>query len=368
MTLRPCHLAIFSILVSHPLAAEEATPDQQARFLAGLPVTAPALQALTADESWRRHQREFDAGWSRLDSGQLEKIRQWLPSVLGNDAHARVPLFYMFSGPDFLYANTFFPDASVYVFCGLESVGAIPDVVNLPRGAVGPALGNLRKSLDAIMNFSFFLTKDMKTDLKATQLSGTLPILYVFMARTGNTIQSVEPVGLDKEGNLVAEKDGSPGVKITFSRDDHPPQTLYYFTTDLSNWGVKSKPGFMKFCGQLGDGNSLVKAASYLMHMDEFSSVRDFLLTKTTTLVQDDSGIPFRHFAAEQWDVLFLGRYAGPIKMFEKNYQADLARAFKAGNPPALPFSFGYRWHPNESSLIVATSLRSVPKAVPVPR
>lgn len=347
------------------LTATEPTPDQQARFLAGLPVTEPELQPLIADVAWQQHQREFDESWNRLEAGQLARIRSWAPRTLCNDATSHDPLFYMFSGPDFLYANVLFPNASTYVFCGLEPAGAIPDVTALPRGSLAPSLSNLRKSLNAVLSFSFFLTKDMKVDLRATQLSGTLPVLYVFIARTGNVIKDVELVGLNHEGEFTADGASTPGVKIVFSRGAAPPQTLYYFSTDLSDYGIRNRPGFIRFCKKLGNGNSLVKAASYLMHMNEFSGVRDFLLANSKTMVEDDSGIPYRFFSPDQWDILFLGRYPGPIKMFENRFQADLWRAFKAANPPPLTFSFGYRWHPSESSVIVATSLNSVPKALP---
>ena len=34
----------------------------------------------------------------------------------------------------------------------------------------------------------------------------------------------------------------------------------------------------MRFCERLGTGDAFVKSASYLMHRDHFSEVRDFLL------------------------------------------------------------------------------------------
>ena len=37
----------------------------------------------------------------------------------------------MFSGPDFLYATSFFPNASTYVLAGLEPTGDIPQLTNL---------------------------------------------------------------------------------------------------------------------------------------------------------------------------------------------------------------------------------------------
>ena len=39
----------------------------------------------------------------------------------------------------------------------------------------------------------------MKTELHVGPVYGTLPILYVFLARTGKTIEDVSFVGLDED-------------------------------------------------------------------------------------------------------------------------------------------------------------------------
>jgi len=55
-------------------------------------------------------------------------------------------MFYMFSGPDFLYADAFFPEATTYVMAGLEPPGQIPDLQKMPRGSLGPSLGSVARS------------------------------------------------------------------------------------------------------------------------------------------------------------------------------------------------------------------------------
>ena len=348
-------------------AQETAAPDAQAKFLAGLPVEGTPLAALAEEGSWKTHAKEFSKAWGSLEQKQLSKIRDWAPKALGADVAGPDHLIYFFSGPDALYANTFFPNATTYVLCGLEPVGTPPDVAKLPKESLGASLSNLRKSLDAVLSFSFFKTKDMKNDLTATQLTGTIPVLYVFLERLGNTIKSVELVDVDAEGSPITEGKGSAhGAKITFAKEGGPTQTLYYFSTDISDEGIKNKPGFIKFCDKLGKGNAFLKAASYLLHESYFSTARDFLLTHAKTVVQDDSGIPVKHFNASVWDVHYHGHYAGPIDMFKNRYQDDLAASMKSKDIPALPFSFGYRWHSNESSLISATATKPVPKAIPV--
>lgn len=343
-----------------------APPDHQARFLAGLSVDATELEPFAREESWLTHSSAFHQAWLDLEERQLSKIRLWMPTTLSYIYQDTSPLFYTFSGPDFLYANAFFPNASSYILCGREPVGSLPDIASLTANARTNALGNLRTALNAILSFSFFITADMKNDLTQTQLSGTIPVLYVFLARAGCRITDVELVKLDDSGNLTTGKSKTPGVKISFIGTQGQSQTLYYFTTDLSNWGIKSNPAFIKFCQKQGQGNAFVKAASYLMHMDEFSSVRDYLLSNTRSIIEDDSGIPLKYFDGNEWMVTLYGHYPGPIELFKQHFQTDLDAAFKTSGAGQIPFGFGYQWRPGVSSLIVGTAFRAAPKAIPV--
>lgn len=341
-------------------------PDHQARFLAGLPVDGSPLQTLSTHPAWRRHSAEFDKAWDGIERRQLDKIDDWVGEALGGAATSREPLFYMFSGPDLLYAYSFFSDASTYVFCGLEPPGPIPDVGAIQDADLDAALSGLRHSLNSVLSFSFFITKDLKNDLAATRLTGCIPPLLVFLARLGLQVESVSHVGLSNDGTLTEKDPSIPGAKIMFSKKGLPSQTLYYFSTDLSDSGIAARPGLLRFCDQLGPGNAFIKAASYLMHREHFSRVRSFLLSHATTIVQDDSGIPIRRFAEEQWDFLCAGRYPGPIKLFEDYYQPDLRALFSKDNPEPIDFSFGYRWRPTESSVIIAKAVLVAPRAIPV--
>ncbi len=358
--------ALFFALLFCFAPAYAASPNDEARFLAGLNVDGSRLEEFARDPAWQEHSAEFQRAWLDVEERQLGPIRSWMPGTLGFVHADPSPLFYMFSGPDMLYAHAFFPNASTYVLCGREPVGEVPNVAALKPEVRAAALGNLRKSLNAILSYSFFITADMKNDLTATQLSGTLPVMMVFLARAGCVITSVEQVKLDAAGGLTQGKSKTPGVKVVFTGTRGKEQTLYYFQTDLSNWGIKDNPGFMAFCAKQGQGNALVKAASYLMHLNEFSTVRDFLLSSTRNVMQDDSGIPWRYFQPKEWMMGLYGNYVGPINLFKQHDQADLRAAFAQQPVGELPFGVGYQWKPGISSMIVGTALRSVPKAAAV--
>jgi hypothetical protein len=360
-------LLILSTLPLFAAAEDLATPNQQARYLAGLDLQGTPLETLTREDAWQRHAAQFDKAWANLEERQLAKIRTWMPETVGYAYADPSPLFYMFSGPDFLYAHAFFPNASIYIMCGQEPVGALPDVTAISAGGRASGLANLRNALNAILSYSFFITADMKNDLNKSQLGGTLPVIYTFLARSGCRIDSAELVRLNELGEFTEETSKTtPGVRIRFTGPAGRQQTVYYFTTDLSDWGIKSNPGFMAFCAKQGEGNGFVKAASYLMHGGNFTTVRGFLLNNARNLIEDDSGVPFRFLEPRQWSVGLYGNYPGPISLFKQHFQRDLDSAFKSSGGHKLPFGVGYQWRPGSSSLIVATALRTVRKAEPV--
>src|SRR5205823_5955377 len=167
-------------------------------------------------------------------------------------------------------------------------------------------------SMNSILRFQYFITKEMRADLGHGNVSGTLPILYVFLARLGYTVVDVTHVSSPAEG-----------VKITFSGGEQP-QTLYYFKTDLSG----SNSAFLRWCAARGPGLSLLKAASFLMHGDGFSGVRNFLVQNSRVIIQDDSGIPLRAFP-KGWKVNCYGPYI-PHKDELKGRNNEKALSFRA--------------------------------------
>ena len=352
-------LFLLVIVFAPPTFAEDTALNDNARFLAGMDVAAgSALEPLAKDKTFVRHSLFLNRAWAVLDSTQLSGVRAWSTENLKK---TQPSLFYMFSGPDFLYANAFFPKAATYVMAGLEAPGDIPDMTKLPRSSVPQELAALRVSLKSVFSYSFFITKEMKRHLYGRRLTGTLPVLFVFLARSGKTIESVNSAYLDEAGTLLpadatvqaGAKYDTVGVKITFSGDDHQRQTLYYFQTDLSNHGTEHS-GLLKFCEQLGSGDSFIKSASYLLHSNGFSRVRDFLLEHSTTIVQDDSGIPLKDFDMKDWNVEPFGSYVRPISLFHHNYQADLHGFFVKRHPHPLRFSFGYQWRSGKSMVLLA--------------
>jgi hypothetical protein len=335
-------------------------PNDVARFLAGMPVPQDSpLAPLMRDPAWQAHAAFFEEQFSRLNLRQLQKLHTWQQTSLPESLQPIPVVFYMFSGPDLLYVDQFFPKAGLYVLCGKEALGPAPDPLRIAN--LSSALGNLENAMKSSLSTTYFITKDMKVDLHEQNLNGVLPILYAYLARadksiTNVTFGSLGSSGVFDEAAPGKRGGGTQGVRIRYTDNQSGnPQTLFYFTTDISDGGVKATPGFLKFCQRLGTGASFLKSSSYLLFENGFATIRNFILDHSNIIVQDDSGIPLDSFDPNKWNLRFFGVYLGPIDIFKQHYQPRLRELFDQTNPPPLEFGFGYRWNYKEANLMVAT-------------
>jgi hypothetical protein len=331
--------------------------NDAARYLAGLPVMSGSrIAALTQEASWQAHARAMNQAFAQLDQRQLSNIRVFRAENIAPATQQSHTCVYLFSGPDFLYADAMFSDCSTFVLQGLEPVVPLPDLSTVSPATLTGTLQNIETSLNTILSFSFFKTKDMREDFERSQLKGVLPDICVFLARTGKEVNGIEYISLDKTGAVVQGFQGATrGAKIVFTDSaTGSEKVIYYFTSDLSDDALKRNSGLLRFCEGLGPFNSLLKAASYLLHEGGFDTARNFLLQNSTAILQDDSGIPVHFFPPDRWTLRFFGVYTGPIDLFKKFFQADLRQYYAASSPKPLTFGFGYRWSSRSSTMFLA--------------
>lgn len=325
--------------------------NDSVRGLAGLHADGADWEG-TSD--WREYKQWLDSRWGYLSRVRVNAMRSWTNSALGGLRNSTDVVFYPFSGPDFLYVDTLFPDARCIVMAGLEPVGTLPDLAFLQEnGKLDNYFAQVKTSLFTILAASFFKTKDMKNDFNNELVDGLMPALAVFLGRQGYSIDSIQYVTLNRDGTL--SKGGHSGVQITYfkgSQDDI--RTLLYFQTDLGNDGLRGNPGYVKLMQRLGPGITYLKAASYLLYEDYFSTIRNAILANSVGVVEDDSGIPFRYFKPQEWNVIPYGNYTGPIPLFKEHYQPDLADYYARTPHSPLPFGSGYKYVASGSSLLVA--------------
>lgn len=328
------------------LAAGAPNPAETARRLAGIaPVADPA------DKAYQTHAAAMDKAWKQVEKVRLGRMRAWAHRELAS-LDKETYVFYPFSGPDTLHMNVCFPQVTHAVLVGLERVGRIPSLEGLDEAQRAEELGRLRASLTASLGYSFFKTNDMKVDLKNHPLDGVLPILYVYAARLGHDLKTVDLMKLDAEGNLVPAPEGATAARLTYTAPGSSQvRTLVYFSWDLSNPGLTGKGAALTaYLRRNGSGITYLKSASYLMHRDTFSTIRTFIVQNSKAVLQDDSGIPHRFFPGGNWSVVPYGTYDKPIRLFEERAQKDLLALYQEGKPKAIDFGTGYKFRVGSSN------------------
>ena len=91
-------------------------PNDVARFLAGMPVPENSpLAPLMRDPAWQAHAAFFEEQFSKVNVRQLQKLHAWQQTSFSESLTPFPAVFYMFSGPDFLYVDQFFPKATFVI-------------------------------------------------------------------------------------------------------------------------------------------------------------------------------------------------------------------------------------------------------------
>jgi hypothetical protein len=309
---------------------------------------------------WRNYAGELDSMFAHVNSGRCIKMRTWADSELIN-SHGNTTVFYPFSGPDFFNANIFYPNADQYIMIAMEPIGSLPDICNMSPASVSNYLASINNSMKDIFKRSYFITRKMSNDLYKTKVNGTVPLISLFIKRTGHNIVSMQRIGVDSLGNfkeidtLKNTKGIVSGIRIDFlSPPDKKIQSVLYFRADISDQGLEKIPGFKKYLNALPQSYSYLKAASYLMHSENFKDIRSIIFDKSLTILQDDSGIAYKFFDKENWNIKLYGKYVKPKDEFSYIREPELEKAYKTSSFKPLPYSLGYNWGTDHVNMLYA--------------
>lgn len=343
------------------------TLNSIAEIIAGMPGSNNVYGYVTETSAFANFSKTFNKRWDSFDSSRLARLEEFRDNEVSKAVKPEPTLFYPFSGPDILYAYTFFPSASHYVMVGLEPVGTLPDFKKEESDSLNKYFNKINTSLNAILKYSFFRTESMGKDLRNQEVNGTLHLLFLFLKRTGNSIVSAKPVTIDSTGSIVYTasfealkkmKTPTRGVEIMFATKDGQLKTLHYYSLNAADGGLKYNKGFSTYLHGLGTVNTYLKGASYLMHKSYFSIIRNIILEQSANVVQDDSGIAFHYYteSGRSWHYTFYGKYTRPIPMFSQFYQKDLDSTYKAAGSKDIGFGIGYNFKDRNSNFMIATA------------
>ncbi|RLD78165.1 MAG: hypothetical protein DRJ10_10790, partial [Bacteroidetes bacterium] len=215
---------------------------------------------------------KINQSWNNTTAKNLIEIEKWSRNNFISGINDSITLFYPFSGPDFLYANAFFPNAYTYLLVGLENPGKLSNISIMDDQTKAKYLNRLLHSLRYINQSGYFSTKQMMTDFADSNLNGVVHILLFYISKTKHTIMNISSVMVDDFGNCIVKQnfqneDKNPnGIKIRFFKNsDDKIKTLYYFPIDLSDENMKDNLGFLLFLSDFGQKNTFMKSASYIL-------------------------------------------------------------------------------------------------------
>ncbi|MBP7604883.1 MAG: hypothetical protein KBA15_13205 [Spirochaetes bacterium] len=325
-----------------------------ALFLAGMPQRPESpFREPAATPQYARHVESMNAFWEKVRGENIDTITPWRDAQLEGLPRAKTA-FYPFSGADLANLYTFYPDARTYVMIALEDPGIIPDPLNLSPAELAEGLSSIHRAIQSIASRNYFHSAVMQRELPNRYLPGTIPVLLIFAARLGLGVSTVELIGIDPSGNVVPLDAASTirgaapavtGARIRFrAPGDGEPRTLVYLDMRLSDRVLEPSSPEGRFFRSLGSFDTLIKSAVYLLHRDGFAELCSYILEHSSTVIQDDSGMPFRLFDRDNWDARLFGTYTRPRKLKDLQNppdQPDLALAYSRKSEP-LPFSFGY--------------------------
>ena len=331
--------------------------------LSGIRDNGNSLNHLYDSSAWKENQDFINKSWGKLQTGRLNPIEKWSKKELAGTHKNCKTVFYPFSGPDFLTANSFFPSGNKLIMLGLEPIGALPEINKFSNADAKDYCNDFKKSLTDIFQKSYFITAYMLRDFQKQKVNGLLPVLCFFIRKTEHKILKINYL-VKHNNDSISEQEYTTkqkpfGVKLTISKNDSI-KTVYYFKYDVSNKQFNDTCVFYKFINKhTSNSVTYIKSASYLLHANFMSNMKKLILRNSNYILEDDTGIPYNDIAkAKNWDIKLYGKYTQPVKDFPYlKMQTGIVEAFQkdSANIPNVPFHLGYHWQSKKDLLIYAT-------------
>jgi hypothetical protein len=333
--------------------------------ISGLKGQANDLNYLFDTIAWKEHVKFIDQSWTKLEKKRLVAMRDWASQEFAQPNANSQLVFYPFSGPDFLTAHAFFPQADKYIMLGLEPVGKLPDLKKFKKGEHSDYAEDFKRSLGDIFEKSYFITRKMLQDFGSQKVNGLLPVLTFFIRKTGHEISNIQYIVRYEQDSIVEvpydfkDPEKKPfGVRVDYVQEGKN-KSVYYFRYDVSDKKFNDTCVFYNYLAKNKNYTTYIKSASYLLHNSFMSNMRNMILDNSSYVIQDDTGIPYKFFTENNnWTMKLYGKYTRPVSDFPYlKMQEPLQAAFEkdSANIGKLPFHLGYHWGSKKDVIIFAT-------------
>ena len=298
-----------------------------------------------------RHAARLMLAWQQYERRYGAPLAAWASSVLPPAEGETV--FYPFSGPDFPTVHRLYPRAGRYVLVAQQRAGRLPELATMTSTSLAKHLAVLERSVAGFGGLGFFVTDELERDERsASPERGIAGLLALFAEREGFTLRAVAPLRVRDDGLEVEVHPGDHGSPEVWRsarfelqrRTDGALVQLDYLCLDLRDRSLRQGAAARRWLRSIAGHRVVLKAASHLLQkMGTFDLLRDALLERATSIVQDETGIAYSRLTAF-FQVDLYGNFVGALERFEEApLQLELERAYRRAGPlPSLPFKFGY--------------------------
>ena len=322
-----------------------------------------------------------------LDAGTVDahckQVSAWYPTIEGKYLAPARELFatlrppglpttvvYPFGGGDLLSALVTYPDATEITTLSLEHAGDPTRLAGTSKKELKRALSTYREVLRELFANHDSASDNMKK-LERGHVPGQLSMFLAALVAHGYEPVSLRYFRVEPDGSLhyfddadlaamapvLAKRKRGKWVdpdfsaaftnsELTFRRVGDPAGrviTHRHIAADLSDKPLRGS-GLLAYLESRGRIAAMTKAASYLLWLGSFSTIRDYLLGHMVWMASDATGVPPRHAKKAGFVQTTYGRFAGAYLEDAVGNDAEAAfRKLWADQPyRKLGFRYGY--------------------------
>jgi protein-L-isoaspartate(D-aspartate) O-methyltransferase len=286
----------------------------------------------------RREYAQYRQRW-------LAEASPFFASIVPKDLPSVV--VYPFGGGDLLAALATFPAATEFLTMSLEPAGDVRSIDTIQASQLVAALTPLRDLIARRLLVSFLSTENLGNSSRGA-LPGQLVLTLAALAIHGYEPVSLRYFDVEADGALRYGVSGTQNVELRFRAPraaTASTKVLRHFAVNLDDVHLAKNRGFVALLESKGRFCAMTKAASHLLWMDRFSTLRWLLVDQMEWMVSDVTGIPPRFARAAGFVQDAYGAYEGPdlYGPSEGRDVEDFVELFRGARRRSLPFSYGYR-------------------------
>lgn len=314
-----------------------------------------------------KHCAEQTKRYDKLAERYRRPASEFFASV--RPANLPTTVVYPFGGGDLLSALITYPDAREITTISLEHAGDPTRLALTTKRMLTAALADYRAASSGLLTLHDSTSENMRKlekgaipgqlsfHLTGMAFNGYEPVSLKFFKLTDDgKVQYLTRPEIDALSKTIAKKvkgswvdtDWSEAynhMELTMRRAGDPKAPLIvhrHIAWNLNNKGFAGTP-LDKYLTSRGKVAAMTKAASYLLWLDGFSKIRDYLLGNMVWMASDATGIENRFAKKAGFEQITYGRFTGAFLEEAPKPPSDAMVAVWAAQPfRKLAFRYGY--------------------------